>query len=65
MKPSLPQSLLLNQIFVGSLYLHDDTQTYYSSLQLQLQLKFDVKQTTKIKCPFKRNVLSFSIFSIF
>lgn len=53
MKPSLPQSLLLNQIFVGSLYLHDDTQTYYSSLQLQLQLKFDVKQTTKIKCPFK------------
>lgn len=63
MKPSLPQSLLLNQIFVGSLYLHEDTQTYYSSLQLQL--KFDVKQTTKIKCPFKRNVLSFSIFSIF
>lgn len=44
-----PQSLLLNQMFVGSLYLHDDTQSYYSSLQLQLKLKFDVKQTTKIK----------------
>lgn len=36
-------------MFVGSLYLHDDTQIYYSSLQLQLQLKSDVKQTTKIK----------------